>query len=695
MFEILFLDMQQNIKLFLFPPLLCAVFRAIFIWQYNPYQSLRGQGKKIYHCFRFGFWLGMDINAYILPVSLAIVTIPGIFLSPWLAYGDYVRIVLMDIYITVLYFAFIGKLIFYFHFHDTYNSIMWLGRKAEKHNLVEIFFHQHHGVWVLLGYIPYLAFCTFMIKGILALPSIPYPHLSTGGTYLFNTLAIVAIVEGFYFFRYGGSLAHSHKPRLDRIPEILNNDIFFAKAAIDDLVALKKVWEYPLHESLTHTDAENEASIENIIPEPMRKTWRDLPNPVYAFRRTAGGAKIKKPQQIFFVVGECYSQLPFDKVYESLHIVDGGKKFRDDPHTVSINDFLSAGDISRPSLVGLISGIFDARLELNEREAFWRGNLPTALPVQLKKLGYESIYWYGGNAAYGNMNKFALANGFDCVMSATEFCAKNAPKTWVGVYDHVFLGTGAEIVKKMDTGKPIFHFVYTTSNHGPYKIDLTKLGYDTERIMPDAPQAIKNSRKAQKALGTHWYSDWALSLFIEEMKRTFPDCLILVTGDHSYIPPMMNKMLHRDYTFREKFCTSFAMYHRDLNRDILAGNNIGGHMHIMPTIMELIAPKGFTYYSLFPSLTAPVDHVVTPYHWLTRNAIGAQGNDFYQPLTVSAGEIPTLRRSNHFSQQTDDWCALTSWLARHTDKLEPVEKISPECQAGQKHFVLSNKLTME
>lgn len=204
--------------------------------------------------------------------------------------------------------------------------------------------------------------------------------------------------------------------------------------------------------------------------------------------------------------------------------------------------------------------------------------------------------------------------------------------------------------------------------------------------MPEAPKAIKNSRKAQKALGTYWYSDWALSLFIEEMKRTFPDCLILVTGDHSYIPPMMNKMLHRDYTFREKFCTSFMMYHRGFTQDILASNNIGGHMHIMPTVMELIAPKGFTYYSLFPALTEPIDHVVTPYNWLTHEAIGAQGNDFYQPLTVSTEEIPTLRRDNHFSKQADDWCALTSWLVRHTDRLEPVVKINSEWSGGQKIF---------
>ncbi|MEN6568025.1 MAG: sulfatase-like hydrolase/transferase, partial [Veillonellales bacterium] len=542
----------------------------------------------------------------------------------------------------------------------------------------DVFFHQHHGAWILLGCIPYLAVCTFLAKQFLALPNISYPHFSTPGAYVFNTLVIAVVGAGFYFFRYGGSLLHTNKPRWDRIPDIVKEDIFFARASVDDLIALKEVWLRPLHDSLAQTNAEMEASIEKIIPPSRRETWGNLQNPVYAFERTAKGAKIKKPRHIFLVVGESYSQLPFDRPYEALHIVDGGRKFREDPHAVSLNHFLSAGDLSRPSIVGLMTGIFDARLELNEREGFWRGTVPTALPVQLKKLGYESVYWYGGSVIHGNFNQFAPANGFDRVMSATEFCAPDAPKTWVGVYDHVFLETAAQLIREMDTGRPVFHFIYTTSNHGPHKMNLKKLGYDAEQIMPEAPSEIKNSRQTQQILGSHWYSDRALSHFIEAMKRTYPDSLIIVTGDHSYIPGPLNQssLLQRaDYSFREQFCTSFMLYHQDIKQDILAGNTIGGHMHIMPTIIELIAPQGFTYYSLFPSLTESIDQVVTPYHWLTRDAIGPQGNSFYQPLTVSAEEIPTLQRDNPFARQADDWCVLTSWLLRHTDKLEPAEQL--------------------
>lgn len=678
MFSTFFLDMQQNLQLFLIPPILCAVFRAIFIWLYSPYETLRGQGEKIYHCFRYGFWWGMDLNVYVFLLPLIIITIPGLFFPQWLAYGDLTRIVLLDIYLTLFYFAFIGKLIFYSHFHDIYNSILWLGKKAEKHNLADVFFHQHHGIWILLGYIPYLVFSTMWTRKFLDLPNLPYPHFFGMGYYAFNTLVVLALIAGFYFFRYGGSFSHANKPEWDTIPSVVKKDIFFARATVDDLIALKEVWKHPLHESLTHTDVQDETSIEEIVPKAMQETWRELPNPVYAFARTANGARIKKPRHIFLIVGESYSQLPFDTIYDSLHIVDGGKKFREDPHTVSLNNFLSAGIISRPSLVGLITGIFDARLELNEREGFWRGTLPTALPVQLKKLGYESIYWYGGNVTYGNFNQFAPANGFDHVMSATEFCSPDAPKTWVGVYDHIFLETAAKKLKEMDNGNPMFHFIYTTSNHTPYKMNLKELGYDTEQVMPETPEEIKNSREEQKILGTHWYSDRAIFNFIEDMKTTYPDSLIIVTGDHALLPGALNKssLLQRaDYTFREQFCTAFMMYQRDINQDILAGNTIGGHMHIMPTIIELIAPKGFRYYSLFPSLTEPIDYVVTPYHWLTHDAIGTRDNNFYQPLVVSEKEIPTLRRDNSFAKQAENWCNLSSWLVRHADRLESAEKL--------------------
>lgn len=109
-----FLSVQQDIKLWIFFPILCAVFRAIFIVVHKPYPSLTGKGKALRECFRFGFWWGMDLNAYVFVISLVLVTLPGLFIPWWSQHGDVIRTLLGLAYAFVLYVAFVGKMIFLF-----------------------------------------------------------------------------------------------------------------------------------------------------------------------------------------------------------------------------------------------------------------------------------------------------------------------------------------------------------------------------------------------------------------------------------------------------------------------------------------------------------------------------------------------------------------------------------------------------
>lgn len=146
MFEQFFSSMQQDVQLCLFFPFLCAVFRAIFIALYNPYKNLAGRWKVVMNCFRYGFWWGMDFNAYAFWLPLILISLPGVWIASYGAIGDEVRLAAGMVYATVLYAAFMGKVIFYTHFHDTYNHILRLGMKAEKRNLVDTFFHQDHGL---------------------------------------------------------------------------------------------------------------------------------------------------------------------------------------------------------------------------------------------------------------------------------------------------------------------------------------------------------------------------------------------------------------------------------------------------------------------------------------------------------------------------------------------------------------------
>ncbi len=676
MFSSFYYGLQQDLKLFLIPPVLCAIFRLIFILLYGHYSfsDVYGQWKKFYHCFRYGFWWGMDWNTYVFLDSMVLVSLPGAFSPSWFALGDTLRTAGLCVYLFILYAAFIGKLIYYYHYRDIYNKTLWMGKNADKKNLLDIFFHQNHGLWVLLSFVPFLMINYYLIRLCLSTPVYPLPSFSsTTLQYAFNMATAGVAVALFYYFRYGGSFNHANKPEWDEIPTIVKEDIFLAKATLDDLVALEIVWKHPPHDLLNHTDEESAPRITAVMP---RKNWQEEMQPLGLFSRVAKGARITPPKQIFFLLAESYEQAPLDKAYSRLHIADGGKAFCEDPHTFHIPNFLSAGLLSQPSLVSLLLGIYDAGLEFNETEAFWHGTLPTSLPIQLRKLGYRSAFWYGGELNWGSLQHFLPAIGFDMMHGGPDFCPPGSPRTWLGVYDHIFLDEAGKKIQQMDNGEPILHFLYTTSNHGPYKIPVETYGYNVDIVMPEAPDAVRNDRMIQRKLGCYWYTDWALFKFIRDMQEQYPDSLFVVTGDHAMrVLPFDRGISHRKKpTLRENIGDFFALRHPELHADMFAKNTIGCHMNILPTLIELIAPKGHEYLSVFPPLTERLSSVVTPHHWLTETHVGSFDDNLCQPIK-SDEEYAVSSTGSELRKERDGWCELSGWVGRHTELLKPIHSI--------------------
>ena len=159
------------------------------------------------------------------------------------------------------------------------------------------------------------------------------------------------------------------------------------------------------------------------------------------------------------------------------------------------------------------------------------------------------------------------------------------------------------------------------------------------------------------------------------MKEAFPDSMIIITGDHSspLIPFQYDVVDRKEPVLRENYLASFAIYHRELAEDMFAGNTIGGHMNIMPTIFELIAPKGFEYYGLMPSLTEHIDHVVTPYCWMTDDTIGVYNDRIAQPLEVSSRALPMQTDTVRFEEEMHGWTEITAWVLKHPELLKGKE----------------------
>ena len=666
MSEQFFLSLQQNIKLMIWVPILSTIFRLIFMRVYNPYSTWTGRWKSVLGALRYGFWWGMDFDAYVFLVPLVLVTIPALWFDTYHQYEDMVRLIGLTMYSCVVYAAFAGKMIFYKHFHDTYNYMVHYGKHAEKHNLIDVFFNQDRGALVLVGFILVAIISWIVGHAFLSLPSIPYPAIdSIWMTVVWNILLVVVSVIGFYWFRYGGTLSHDDKPEWDTIPTVVKEDIFFARATVPDLCALETVYKNPLRSEYTATEEDINDAVSRVVPSKYKDIWHKLDNPLYAFKRIAKGPKISKPKHIFFIVGESIPQWSLDETHKLLNICPGLWNFKNQQHTVQIPNFLPAGNVSRPSIVSLMSGIYDAGLEINERENFWKGAFPTSFAHQMKQLGYQTIYWYGGNASYGNFNHFGKAQGFDRVESASIFCGPNAPKTWVGVYDHVFLENIAQQIKEID--EPTFHFIYTTSNHGPYKMEDDLLDYDPQKVMPDVGEDLRSNKTRNKELATYRYSDKAIFTFVESMQQLYPDSLFIVTGDHSNLFGSLNNtsLIHRDYTLRDTFCTVGLLQHPELDGNMIVTQK-GTHMSLMPTIIEAIAPKGFEYYSITPSLFDEQPEIlVTPYQWINNTMMGDVRMDYGESNIPSAEPITQIRPIDNHADTARDWSLLTTWLINH------------------------------
>lgn len=666
MSEQFFLSLQQNIKLMIWAPILSTIFRIIFMRTYNPYPTWQGRWQSVLGALRYGFWWGMDFDAYVFLVPLVLITIPALFFGTYHRYEDMVRLIGLTIYSCILYAAFAGKMIFYKHFHDTYNYMVHYGKHAEKNNLIDVFFNQDRGLLVLVGFIPVAIISWLAGSTFLSLPSIHYPAFeSTWMTVLWNIFLVIVSVVGFYWFRYGGTLSHDDKPEWDTIPTVVKEDIFFARATVPDLCALETVYKNPLRSEYTATEEDIDNAINRVVPDEYKENWHELDNPLYAFKRIARGPKISKPNHIFFIVGESIPQWSLDETHKSLNICTGLWNFKEQSHTVQIPNFLPAGNVSRPSIVSLMSGIYDAGLEINERESFWHGAFPTSFAHQMKQLGYQTIYWYGGNASYGNFNHFGKAQGFDRVESASIFCGPDAPKTWVGVYDHVFLENIEQQIKSID--KPTFHFIYTTSNHGPYKMEDSLLDYDSEKVMPDVGEDLRSNKTRNKELATYRYSDKAIFNFVKSMKDAYPDSLFVVTGDHSNLFGSLNNtsLIHRDYTLRDTFCTVGLLQHPELEDNMIVTKK-GTHMSIMPTIIEAIAPKGFEYYSITPSLfEEQPETLITPYQWMTDTMMGDVRMDYGESNMPSTEPVEQVRPIDNHADEARDWTLLTTWLINH------------------------------
>ena len=316
-----------------------------------------------------------------------------------------------------------------------------------------------------------------------------------------------------------------------------------------------------------------------------------------AFIRHAQGAKLGyMPQQVVVIFGENNALWPFLPRYHELQLVPEEARLMESENATHINNMLAGGGGTMPSLNTLVTGLPDAGLYENYEAETFKTAYATGIGNIMKKLGYKTYFWYGGLSNWQDIKKFVLAQGFD------EFhCSDELPAvvgTW-GVPDHdLFQAMNTKIVEDQAAGmRKVFHFVLTTSNHPPYGLDVDKEGFPREKVASHIPNSITKSKEMLDQMGHIWYADQAIGRFIAQAEQCCSNSLFVITGDHAE-----RFTFAKEETLQANAAVPCIFYGNGVQKGWLREEQTGNHIQIIPTLIELIAPRGFAYSSILPGL---------------------------------------------------------------------------------------------
>lgn len=100
-------------------------------------------------------------------------------------------------------------------------------------------------------------------------------------------------------------------------------------------------------------------------------------------------------------------------------------------------------------------------------------NLPS-IARSLKQNGWETTYYYGGDANFTNMHAYLVSSGFRHIISDKDFPIGERLSKW-GVHDHLVFNRCLNDISSCESSAPQFRVIQTSSSHEPFEVPFKKL----------------------------------------------------------------------------------------------------------------------------------------------------------------------------------------------------------------------------
>lgn len=336
-----------------------------------------------------------------------------------------------------------------------------------------------------------------------------------------------------------------------------------------------------------------------------------------AFLRTARGHVGTKPRHIFLVIMESYDGWTMLDRHADWNIANELKHLGQEG--IYVQNFLPASRSTMTSLATMVGGMADAGVITNERSRPGEPPYGTAIASQMKRLGYQTHFWYAGYSSWQRIGDFCKEQGFQHTHMASNMGKDEDVNEW-GVSDKHFF---SHIRSTFNSDVPTFNVLLTSSNHPPYSLDLSKEQCPVTSVPAAYQQKFEHGTATLNILGHHWYSDKWLGDFVRRVARDTPDSLFVITADHwGRIFP-----LPRPTAF-ERAIVPLVFYGPDILPEGIQGDQLrGSHYDLGATLIELAADPGFRYHSIGRNILAPqANEIAMSRLWLL-------GEDFIMAAT--------------------------------------------------------------
>lgn len=644
-FKSFFRNIQQDLKVYIFVLGVICIYRAFFIAYMNGYISENTGLGDILLAMWAGFRISLKSAGICSLLTFLFCTIPNIlFLNLRL---ERIRYGIACTYLTLLTLLFVARIPYYQEFHVVFNQNIYNAFKDDLYALVVTMIQEYHlfPLLFMVGVGTY--FLCRLLSVFLNLPNMEFSYDGAKYKKIILKIGIIFFVPIFMvFMRFGGSFNYTYSINWENAG--ITKDSFLNEAILDDVQAMYRAYvtnKKMLQEGISGVKKDK-------ILEFCQLTTKDSIQSDFLedyFARKAEGARISKPRHIFIILGESYAQWPMLDKYSDLKVAEEIRKLAKSDNGIYIRSFMPNGTFTSMAVTGIITGLSDINIYPNYQAESYKSPYATAIAPQFSKLGYKTSFWYGGFPSWERIKDFSLAQGFDEFHSCADF---NAPSENIwGTKDGNLFAALEEHLKQEE---PTMHVVLTVTNHPPYNLDVKAEGFDADLVREALPIDERKNEELINELGHYWYMDKVIGEFVKRTSLEYPDSLFVITGDHA---DRMN--ISATPTMFERYSIPLVIYGNQIRKNLIGDNVAGSHTNILPTIMELIAPRNFVYYSIADSLIQGNKVGFNRDIWITESAIGRIDSQEFELLPGKKKGDLELERN--FSIATIERMRTLSW----------------------------------